>query len=115
MVPLETREGLRSCVSEHFGKAPYFASIELRERDVKVEIIENPRTLGYTPGLYAVANGVECVVIRSGIGVKALRLLREHGIKVIETNKQVLEDVIEELKSGKLREYAGEGCSGRHW
>lgn len=115
LVPLETREGLRSRISEHFGRAPYLALIELRDRDVKVEIVESPRALGYTLGQYAVASGVECVVIKGGIGVKALRLLREHGVRVLETSGLILEDVIEELKSGKLREYTGEGCPGRHW
>jgi len=112
MVPLETKEELRSRISEHFGRAPYFALIELGDRDVKVEIIENPRNLGYTPGQYVVAKGVECVVIKGDIGIKALQILREHGIKIIETSKLVLEDIIEELRSGKLREYKGKGCPG---
>ena len=115
MVPLEGGEGLKSRVSEHFGRAPYFAVIELRGSDIKVEFIENPRHLGYTPGQYAAASGVEYVIIKGGIGVKALQLLRESGVKVVETGGETLEDVIEELKSGKLREYVGEGCPGKRW
>jgi len=112
IVPLEVSEGLKSRISEHFGRAPYFAVIELRGSDVKVELIKNPRHLGYTPGQYAVASGVDYVIIKGGIGVKALQLLRERRVKVAVTSGEVLEDVIEELKSGKLREYVGEGCRG---
>ena len=107
MVPLESREGLRSRISEHFGRAPYFAVIDLSGGDIKVDFIENPRSQGYTPGEYAVVSGAEYVVIKGGIGVKALQLLRERGVKVVETSGETLEDVIEELKSGKLREYVG--------
>ena len=115
MVPLESREGLRSRISEHFGRAPYFAVIDLSGGDIKVDFIENPRSQGYTPGEYAVVSGAEYVVIKGGIGVKALQLLRERGVKVVETSGETLEDVIEELKSGKLREYVGEGCPGKRW
>ena len=113
MVPLESREGLRSRISEHYGRAPYFAVIDLSGGDVRVDFIENPRSQGYTPGEYAVVSGVEYVVIKGDIGVRALRLLRGRGIKVVETSGKILGDVIEELKSGGLREYVGEGCPGQ--
>jgi len=115
MVPLLIREGPSSRISDHFGRAPYFALIELRNDDVKIEIIENPKTLGYTPAQYAIVSGVEYVVVKGGIGVKAIQLLRGHGIKIIETSGETLDEVIEELKSGKLREYIGEGCPGKRW
>ena len=114
MIPLETREGLSSRISEHFGRAPYFALIELKGDEINIEIIESPKALGYTPAQYAVARGVECIVVKGGIGAKALQLLRGHGIKIIETSGETLKEVIEELKSGKLHEYTGEGCPGRH-
>jgi len=114
MVPLEVREGLKSRISEHFGRAPFFAIIDLSSSDVKVDFIENPRRLGYRPGEYALVRGVEYVVIRGGIGVKALELLRRHGIKVIEVSGETLEDTIKELKSGSFHEYVGEGCPGEH-
>ena len=112
MVPLKSKEGLKSRISEHFGRAPYFAIIDLSGGDAKVEFIENPRRQGYAPGEYAVVSGVEYVVIKGGIGVRALQLLRRRGVRVIETSGEVLEDVIEELRAGKLREYVGEGCPG---
>ena len=114
MVPLGSVEGLKSRVSGHFGRAPYFAIIDLSGDDVKVDIIENPRGLGYTPGHYALVSGVNAIVVKGGIGTRALQLLSEGGVKVLEASGETLEEVIEDLKLGKLREYSGEGCPGKH-
>jgi len=114
MLPIEAEEGLKSRISEHFGRAPFFAIIEIRGSEVKLDFIKNPKRLGYTPGEYAVVSGIEYVVVKGGIGVKALEIMKKQGIKVVETHGEFLEDAIKELKSGEPKEYAGEGCPGRN-
>ncbi|MCD6084924.1 MAG: NifB/NifX family molybdenum-iron cluster-binding protein [Desulfurococcales archaeon] len=114
MVPLEVRKGLKSRISGHFGRAPYYAVIDMSGSDVKVDFIENPRSSGCRPGEYAVVSGINYVVVRGGIGIRALDLMRRHGIKVVEVGGETLEDVIKEFRSGSFREYLGEGCPGEH-
>jgi len=113
IVPLDSLEELESRVAEHFGRAPYFALVELKGREARVEFLENPRRLGRPPGAYVAEMGIDYVVIKGGIGAKALALLRESGVKVLEVEGSKLMDVIEALKAGKYREYTGEGCPGK--
>ncbi len=113
VVPLDSLEGLESEVAEHFGRAPYFALVELRGGEARVEFFENPRRWGRAPGAYVAEMGVDCVVVKGGIGARALALLRESGVKVLEVEGGRLGEVVEALKSGRYREYAGEGCPGR--
>jgi len=113
VVPLDSLEGLESRVAEHFGRAPYFALVELRGEEARVEFFENPRRWGRTPGAFVAEMRVDCVAVKGGIGVRALTLLRESRVRVLEVEGDRLGEVIEALKSGKYREYAGEGCPGR--
>ena len=63
----EAEDGLRSKLSHHLGKAPYYIFIELEDDTVKnLEILENP------------AAGLE-----RKKGVKTAEFLKEHGVNVV--------------------------------
>jgi len=117
LVPVIDREGLASRISGHFGKAPYYAVIELDEEyNVRnICFIENPRAMGYRPGEYFAQQGIDYVVIgEGGIGVRALENLRRYGVEVLVTNGETLKEIIESIKEQGLKPYTGRGCPGKH-
>lgn len=72
-----------SYVSEHFGRCPYYAIVDLEgNKIIKFELIENP---GYKSGFipnFLKQKGVEYIIC-GGIGTKAINFFSELGIKVI--------------------------------
>lgn len=111
MVPLDNNQGLKSKVCSHFGRAPYFAVISIKNGEASVEVIENPRNKGIKPGELALKLGVDGVVVKD-IGFRALDMLRSAGIEVYACNVNTLEEVIEEAKKEGLVRYSGKGCRG---
>jgi len=111
MVPLDDNQGLKSRVCSHFGRAPYFAIINIEDGKVSLEIIENPRGKGIRAGELALKLGVNGVVVKD-IGFRALEMLRSAGIEVYACNVNTLKEVIEEAKRGSLVKYSGRGCRG---
>jgi len=106
--------GDRYYLSPHFGRAPYFAIVEVSGSGYRVrEVVENQYiSHGHRRGASVVSmlllQGVN-VVVASGIGYRAFERLRELGVKVYltpETSGRLvpLEEAIEMLISGKLEE-----------
>ncbi len=113
LIPLDDNQGFKSKISLHFGRAPYFALVDLEKGKVSLKVVENPRSKGVKPGELALSLNVDGVVIRGDIGVRALRMLREAGISIYVITSKTLGEAIKELTEGMLTEYLGEGCPGR--
>ncbi len=112
LVPLDENRGFSSRISSHFGRAPYYAVLLVEDDKTSFEIIMNPRLQGIRPAELALRLGVDGVVVRGGIGVQALELLRSVKIKVFETSSETLQGLVYEVRKGLLREYSGSGCPG---
>lgn len=108
-------------VSPHFGRAPSFTIIDIENGKVlNRKEIESP---GHQPGAipeFLRQQGVECVICE-GMGIKAISLFKEHGIKVITGVSGNIDEVIEKLIKGKLSggedpcKHNGEGgCDHSH-
>ena len=118
VVPVASKNGLYSKIYEHFGRAPYYALMELDEEYnvKKIDFIENPRAMGYIPGIYFSQLGVEYIVVREGgIGARAIEVLKQGGIKILVANGNNLEDILRSIKEGSLKPYTGLGCPGKRW
>ncbi len=107
--------GLDSRVASHFGRAPFYAVVNIDNGKVTFEIVENPRSQGMRPGEYALTIGVNGVVTKGDIGVRALNMLVQAGIEVYVAKGETLKDVIEEAKNKTLSKYTGTGCPGKRW
>jgi predicted Fe-Mo cluster-binding NifX family protein len=99
-IPVETNEGENSVVCEHFGRAPYFAFVDLDENgnySVKVEV--NPlieHTEGALPELLK-NKGVD-VVLAFRMGQKAQAFFNQWGIKVVLGAHGRVADAVEKFK-----------------
>jgi cation diffusion facilitator family transporter len=107
-IPVDTIEGLKSKLSHHFGKAPFFIFIELEQGKIKEwKQIENPaakleKKMGMKAVELLIDEKIDALIVK-GIGEGPFHVLRDNYIRVLEVPEDA-EDVeavlskIEELK-----------------
>lgn len=115
-VPVANTEGLNALLGDSFGRANYFAIVELDHSSI--EFIENPaRQEGSGAGIKAVqtvANaGVKSVVVPR-LGMKAIQALKDANITSLEFTGTTLEGAIEVFRAGQLKDFPPEGCGNKH-
>ena len=97
-IPVEEDRGIDSPVCEHFGRAPYFAVVNVEGNEVSVEVRRNPlleHTEGALPELLR-EWGVD-KVIASMMGKKAQEFFGQFGIKVVLGASGTVKDVLREM------------------
>jgi len=103
-IPVLENKGKNSVISEHFGHAPFFAFVEIDEKEIKsIEIEANPYE-EHGPGVipkYVKSKGAETIIVR-GIGRRAIESFKELGIRVIRGAQGTIEDIINSYVSGNL-------------
>jgi predicted Fe-Mo cluster-binding NifX family protein len=91
-------------VSAHFGRCPSFTVVDIEGNEVvQKNILVNP---GHQPGLipqFLHQKGVECIVA-GGMGMRARGFFAESNIKTLLGVSGRIDYVIEELKTGTLKE-----------
>jgi predicted Fe-Mo cluster-binding NifX family protein len=118
MLPVEDATGINAEVAQHFGRAPYFAIVELDEnqKSPKVKIEPNrSEHMGGAPGhshesFLALKPDV---VIAYSMGPGALNTFLGAGIPVLAATALTVEGNIESFKEGKLKVLAV-GCEHAH-
>lgn len=119
--PVKSNEGMSSIPYNHFGSAPEFVICDLESNDVKT--IGNG-DLGHEHGkcqpIKALSGEVVDAVVVGGIGKGAIVKLNSMGIKVYQAIEGNIEENINFLKSGELKEFDSnhtcnhDGCSHHH-
>jgi predicted Fe-Mo cluster-binding NifX family protein len=118
MMPVENEAGLEAQIAHHFGRAPYFALVELdaNQKTPKVKTEPNKSEhMGGTPGhshesFLALKPDV---VIAYSMGPGALNTFQDAGVRVLEATANTVKDNIESFKEGKLKELLS-GCEHAH-
>ncbi len=107
LVPVNTAD-VTASLSEHFGRAPFFAYATLSGKQVKhVEFIKNPaRKEQARAGLAAIKqifqkNRADAVLTRE-IGEISFHALRDYYVEVYAAPAAPLEDVLEQFTAGGL-------------
>lgn len=118
LIPLEHDNGVKSQVSMHFGKAPYYAIVTFNSSNgsVEVNIKPAPNLLhGEVCDAATLASrlGVNAVIVK-GIGPKAIHALESAGVKIYTTSTQVLSEVIKEIKKGSLTSLNSSSVTCKH-
>ncbi|BEP17757.1 NifB/NifX family molybdenum-iron cluster-binding protein [Pyrofollis japonicus] len=109
-IPVLEDRGLDSVISEHFGRAPYFLIIDIRDgKIINVEKVANSAAENHAPGeipLLLRELGVNVVIVR-GIGRRAAAFFEEYGIEVVSGADGPVKDIIQAYIDGMLqsREY----------
>ncbi len=109
-VPCTENNGLRSQVSEHFGRANYFCLFDIRTADnelTDMRFIKNPfLALEKKKGLKAaellVSNQIDKLFTKESIAQKsAFYVLREAYVEFEETDAETIEEIVNDLFPGQ--------------
>jgi len=117
IVPAESQRGLNSRLAEHFGRAPYYAIVDIDEKGnvANVETISNisehaggvgfshDHILEYKPK----------AIIVYGMGPRGLMSFQNAGVTVLKANANTVGEVVTAYREGKL-EGLTEGCADAH-
>ena len=117
VVPVSDDRGIDAQLSQHFGRAPFFAIIDLDEE-------------GHVIGQGTIANTSEHfggvglppdrilqlkpkALITYGLGPKALRVFQNAGVAVLRTEANTVQDVVRAYNNNELQELT-QGCHQAH-
>ncbi len=96
-------------VAEHFGRTKYLLLINTETKESKVVENKHDEKL---PALVLKENNVNEIIV-SGIGYKALELLKKFRIKALKARYDNIEENIKHIN--ELEEFnSNEGCEGEH-
>jgi len=115
VIPIIDGEG--SMISEHFGRAPYFAIFTIEEgRILKRELIPNisEHFGGYGRPPDRILSLRPDAVIAVGMGPRALSRFQEAGVAVLKAEGFNVEENLHCFMEGSLRELT-EGCLEARW
>jgi predicted Fe-Mo cluster-binding NifX family protein len=116
-MPVEDETGLDAHIAQHFGRAPYFAVVDLDENG-KVSNVETKSNKGEHFG--GVGHPHEKlldlnpnVVVAYGMGPSGLITFQNSGAKVLKAGANTVKENIAMYKEGKLEALTG-GCEHAH-
>ncbi len=117
IVPAEDQRGLSARLAEHFGRAPYFAVVNLDENG-EVADVKTVQNVGEHAGGrgYAHDHILEFkpnAIIVYGMGPRGLMTFQGAGVAVLKANAHTVGEVVEAYKQDKLQELT-EGCEHAH-
>jgi predicted Fe-Mo cluster-binding NifX family protein len=113
VVPVSDERGIDARLSEHFGRAPYYAIIDLNDEGqvIDQETIENTSEhfggVGHPPD--RILQLQPKALITYGMGPRALRIFQSANVAVLRTNVNTVRDVIRAYINDELEELT-HGC-----
>jgi len=104
-VSVETNNELESVVAHHFGRCPFFAIVDLEDRDVKaVQVIDNPFYNGHQPGQVPgfINEQKANVMLSGGMGGRAIQFFQQFGIEAATGASGTVRQALERYFGGEL-------------
>lgn len=113
LIPVADDSGLKSRLSEHFGRTPYFSIVELDEKGEFAGQETVPNTGEHLGGGGKRADFIlklkPNVIIAYGMGPRGLSIYQSVKVPVLRANADTVEKVIEAYRNDELEELT-EGC-----
>ena len=104
-ISTETNNGLDSVVAHHFGRCPFFALVDVEEREVKaVEVIDNPFYAGHQPGQVPgfIHSQNANVMLSGGMGRRAIDFFQQYDIETATGADGTVQTALESYLGGEL-------------
>jgi predicted Fe-Mo cluster-binding NifX family protein len=104
-------------VAEHFGRAPYFAVIDLDDIGTAIEMEIHPNTGEHSGGRGHAHNNVTRfqprTVIVQGMGPRGITSFQSQNIAVLRANSRSVQEIIQSYNRNELEELT-DGCADAH-
>jgi predicted Fe-Mo cluster-binding NifX family protein len=117
VIPVEDRNGLESHIAQHFGRAPYFAVVDLDEKcavsNVETQANTGEHLSGFGHSHENILTLKPNVIVAFGMGPGGLQNFKNAKIKVLKAEQSTVEEVIAAFRTGALKELTG-GCEHAH-
>ena len=118
VVPVSNDRGIEAHLSQHFGRAPFFAIIDLDEEGHVIgqgtiaNTSEHFGGVGHPPD--RILQLKPKALITYGLGPKALRVFQNAGVAVLRTEANTVREVVRAYNNNELQELT-QGChQARH-
>lgn len=115
LIPAQDMEGTE--VAEHFGRAPYFAVIDLDANGTAIEMQVHPNQGEHSGGRGHAHNNVQRyqprAVIVQGMGPRGIMSFQTQNIAVLRANSRSIMEVVRAYHRNELQELT-EGCADAH-
>ncbi len=101
----EDNGGLKSQMSMHFGRCPYYTLVDVEGGAIKaVEVVENPYFENHSPGVVPpfISSQKAQVMLAGGMGPRAIDLFQSLGIEVATGVGGQVENVLTAYLEGKV-------------
>ena len=110
VVPVSDEKGMDAQLSQHFGRTPYFAVIDLDENG---QIIKQSTVSSsgehFCEGISFLLNLKQNFMIAQGMGQRVIQNFQNARIAILRTSANVVKDAIQQYNRGELVELT-EGC-----
>jgi predicted Fe-Mo cluster-binding NifX family protein len=117
VIPVEDEHGLEARVAEHFGRAPFFAVVDLDENGEILGTKTEENKGEHHGGLGHPHENILAlkpdVIIACGMGPGGLTSFQNAGVTVLKASANRVEDIVASYKQGKLKTLAN-GCEHAH-
>jgi predicted Fe-Mo cluster-binding NifX family protein len=117
VIPVADKSGLSAQVAEHFGRAPYFAVVELDESgnisDVKTVSNVGEHAGGMGQSHDHIVKLKPNAIIVYGMGPRGLSAFQDAGVAVLKAKTDTVAGNVTAYNEDKLQELT-EGCHQAH-
>jgi predicted Fe-Mo cluster-binding NifX family protein len=117
VVSAETNQGLESQVAHHFGRCPFFALVEVADKNIEsILMIENPFFAGHQPGQVPgfIHQQQADVMISGGMGGRAIQFFNQYDIRTASGASGTVKNAVNKFLEGKLPAAASCAESAAH-
>ena len=115
LIPTQDLNGTE--IADHFGRAPYFAVIDLNDSGKTIEMKVHPNTGEHSGGKGHAHDNVlyynPKAIIVQGMGPRGIMGFQAKDIAVLQANSRFVEEIIQAFNQNALNELT-EGCADAH-
>lgn len=104
-IPAESKNGLESPLSLHFGRCPVFIMVEVEEGEtLSVDEIDNPFYGDHAPGqvpAFIKSQGADVILV-GGMGRRALAFFDQYSIQAVSSSGRTVQQALQGFFEGSV-------------